>query len=145
MRRRPFDEAALDVRKHRLDPLDRLGLLAVEGLAKLALAPVHAVAQLGQRLTALERVRLEVGAGVRDRLLGRLLELLPEAQERRAVLLALGLEPLGVGGESSLRLLDQPSLPAREQLQLLVEVRLRALEVLAPVGEPLLDASLSLG
>src|SRR2546425_9687654 len=41
-------------------------------------------------------------------------------------------------------LLDQPPLPARERLKLVEHVRLRALEILAPRREPLLDPPLRL-
>ena len=90
-------------------------------------------------------MRLELRARRLDRLLGRALDLLAQLDERRALHLALRLEALRVRRQPLLRLLDQAPLPLGEALQLVEEVRLRALEILAPRGEPLLDAALRVG
>src|SRR4051794_22326823 len=141
----PLDEAPLDVGEHRLDALHRLALLALERLAQLALAAPHALGQLVHGLPPLDRMRLELRARRLDRLLGRPCDLLAQLHERPALHLTLRLQALGVGSQPLLRLLDQATLPLGEALQLVEEVRLRALEVFAPRREPLLDAALRIG
>ncbi len=140
----PLDEAPLDIGERGLNALDRLALLAVELLAQLALAAVQALRQLVQRLAPLERVRIEVGARSRDRLRRRLLELLTELHERGALHFALRLEALRGSRHAVLRLLDEAPLLCRQPLELVEERRLRALEILAPFRQALLDASLNL-
>src|SRR5947208_6198775 len=86
---------------------------------------------------------VELGARGGDRLLGGALELLTQLDETRTLGLALGLEPLGVGRQALLGLLDQPTLTAGKPVQLVRKLLLCALEVFGPFGESLLDPLLS--
>ena len=61
------------------------------------------------------------------------------------MLLALGLESLGVGGDACLRLRDQLFLPVRQGCELVDDRMLGALEVDVPGVEPRLDLLLRRG
>src|SRR4051794_21324800 len=88
---------------------------------------------------------IELGVRVLDRLLRRALDLVSELDERGALSFALRLQSFRVCREPFLGLLDQSSLAAGERLELVEQLRLRALEILAPRSEALLDPALRLG
>ena len=141
----PFDQSSLDVLEHPLDALQRFALLALERVANSRSRTRNRSFSSCQRLAPLDRVRLEVGARVLDRLLGRAVDLFPSFTNAPRCNFALRLQPFGVGREPFLGLLDQSSLAAGERLKLVEQIRLGALEILAPRSESLLDPALRLG
>src|SRR6185436_18677655 len=113
----PFDEPPLDILERELDALKRFALLALERVAKLAFAHAQPFVQLVQRLAPFDRMSLELGARVLDRLLRRALDLVSELDERGALPFALRLQSFRVSREPFLGLLDQSSLAAGKRLK----------------------------
>ena len=136
-----LDLAALDVREGRLDPARRLGLAALDLLRERLLAAPQPVGDLLDHTAPLARVRLELLERLGDGRLRRALELLPQAQDRGALLVGGRDELLGLGLDPCLRLRDQLLLTLLEPPQLRLEVLLRAIEVVAPAAEPFLDTA----
>src|SRR5439155_21822750 len=134
-----IDLAALDVRETGLDAPNRLGLLAVDQLRQLPLATTDPFVELVECTAPFGRIRLELGVPRFDRLLGCPGEIVTEPDEPRPLLLALRLEPLGVGGDSRLRLGDELLLALLELRQLLGDHPLGALEIVRPGVQPALD------
>src|SRR5205823_8877289 len=144
-RHRPLDLlelATLDVREARLDPAGGLALLPLDLLGERALAPTEALVQLVQSAPAFRLRRLELGCRRGRAVLCRPRQLLAEVDDGRALLLALGLEPLGVGGNPPLGLGDQLLLALGNPRDLRRVGLLRPVEIGAPLGEPLLDPPL---
>lgn len=138
----PFHEPPLDVREDRLDALHRIRLLAFDPLPQLALAPAEPLVELVQRTAPFDGMAFQIGLRDGDRLLGRSLELLAQLDQRLALRLAVRRQPLGVGREAALRVLDLALLSQREPAELLREVSLCPREILPPFAEALLDAPL---
>src|SRR5262249_9830039 len=105
----------------------------------------HPVGDLVERAAPLGRMRLELGLGDRSRLGDRPRELLAQPDDARPLLLVDALEPLGVVLEPGLQRLDERAFALRAVLGALAEVALRAVEILVPRGEPVLDLALHLG
>ena len=92
-----------------------------------------------QGAAPLGRERLELRCTGRDRLLRRPREVVAQAHKSGALLLALSLEPIGVGRDARLGLRDQLRLLLRQLADLVDDAVLRALEVVVPRVEARLD------
>ncbi len=134
--------AVLDVAELRRDPLDRLGLLAVDLLLQSALAEAEPVGELLERLPPLDPVLLEVGGGRRRHLLRAPRQVLAQLRGQGPVLFERRLQLLGVGVDPPLDLGRQLHLALREPRNLLGEALLKLVQVAAPLREPLLHPPL---
>ena len=124
-----FDLFALDVREAGLDAAHRVRLLALDQLRHLALAPPHPLVELVQRASSLGGEAVELRCSRGDGFLRRPRDLVAQAHEPRALLLALGLEALGVRRDPCLCLGDQLLLSLCELRELIDDRVLRTFEV----------------
>ena len=92
-----------------------------------------------QRTPPLRGEALELRRPCGDRFLRRAREVVAEAHEPGPLLLALGLEALGVGRDAGLRLGDELLLALRQSRELVDNGVLRPVEVVGPRVEPGLD------
>src|SRR5215472_11080826 len=139
-----LDLAPRDVFETGLDALDRIDLLALSLLRQVALPARETIFELVQCPAALGGVYVELVARDGESVFHGAAELRPEPRNGRALLFTLCGEPLGVRGEPQLDLAQKLLLPLLE----LADPRLRrlgcAVEILRPLGEPVLHLSLNL-
>ena len=136
-----LDLPALDVCERRLDPACRLALAPLDLLGQRLLAPPQPLGDLLDHAAALARVRFELLERLGDGRLRGPLELLPQPQHGRALLLGGGHELRRLRLDSRLGLGDQLLLALLELAQLRLQVLLRAVEVVRPRAEALVDAA----
>src|SRR5438046_985170 len=119
-----------------------LRLLALDLLRERPFAPADPLVQLVQRPPPLGRVRVQLGVAAPDRLLDRTGELVAQPDEAGALLLALGLESLRVGGDSRLGVGDELTLSRGELFEVAGDGMPHAVEVLVPLAQTRLDLPL---
>src|SRR2546430_14175939 len=90
-------------------------------------------------------MRLELGVCPREGLLDGFVELGAHPLHRCALLLALSREAIGIRGEANLDLQEQLLLTLGELADACLRHVRRAIEILRPPGEPLLDLALGYG
>jgi hypothetical protein len=115
-----------------MDPSHGVTLLAFDQLGELPFAPPQTLVQLVERAPAFVRVRVELGRAGLDGFLGRSGELVPEPHEPGALLLALGFETLGVGGDPRFGLGNELLLAVSELRELITDRALRSFEIVRP-------------
>src|SRR5512133_471020 len=140
-----LDLPPLDLAERALDPPRRVSLLTLDPAHEVALPGGHPVGDLMECPAPFGGVRLELGLGGRGRLGGGPRQVLPQPADRGPLLLVDSLQAVRVALETRLERLDQRALMLRDLLEPGAELPLRALEVLMPRGEPLLDLTLHLG
>ena len=137
-----LDLAARDILEAGADPLHGLGLFPFDVLGQLALAPAHPLFELVERAPPLDAVRIDLGLRRRHRVAERLVQLVPHPHERGPLVLALGRETVGVGGEPHLDLGEKLLLPRRQLGDPELRALGRAVEILCPCCESLLHLRL---
>ena len=124
--------------------LHRVGFFPLSLLHQLALAAGHPTFELLECPATVGCVRLELAPHDVEGVVQRPGQFRAQPRDARALLLALGRQPLGIGGEPELDLAEQ----LLQSLFQLGDPRLRrlgdAIEILRPPGEPLLGLRLNL-
>ncbi len=105
----------------------------------LPLAPADPLVQLVQGAASLCCECVELRRAGRNCILCRAREIVAEANEPGALLLALGFQPLRVGRDAGLRFRDQLLLPVRQLRELVDHPMLCTLEIVGPGREPRFD------
>src|SRR5664280_2731592 len=136
---------ALDFRGSRLDAPLHLGLLALDSLHHLALAPGQSLDNVLDGAPALVGELLERVLVAGQSLLDRTRHLFAQAGDQGSLLLALGGDALAVGLDAGPRFLDHSLYAANELADLARNRGLAVPEVALPALDSFLDVALSLG
>src|SRR5262249_30033586 len=140
-----LDLAPLDIREPDLDARESVGLFALDLLEQRALPSAQPLPELVERAPPLLRVVLDLDRRRRERVPRRPLDLLAQPRDRGALVVAFGRDAIRVDRDPCLGLGNQLLLALADARDLAVQPGERAVEVLLPLTEPLVDLLLGLG